>query len=330
MSFLKDLIFGAPSKQQQTSQSTSQSSQLSIGGNAAASFGTSGSDSLSQSQSSSTSQSGGSSLSQSTQGIAFEDLFRQLYGGATAAAGGIDASGISTAANQLFSGGLSFLQSLTGNAGTDALTARLSDTSARDALLGALKSSLGDFLTENILPGITSQGVATGTLGGSRDAIARAQAAKAVAGQFSQGAASIISADQAERDQVASQLAALTQQGAGTGLNALSSLLGLQTAGASAALSPFAQLAAILGGPTTLTQSGSTSSQFGSSVSQSLADAISSSFGQQGSQSYGFNYGTGESSSQSTGQGTATGGQQGLLQTLVASLGGMAGRTVGG
>jgi hypothetical protein len=158
--------------------------------------------------------------------------------------------------------------------------------------LGALKSQLGDFFNEQVIPGITSRGVGAGALGSSRDNVVRAQAAKAVGGQFSQGAASIISADQGQRDQVAQTLAGVQGQNAGTALGALQSLFGLSNAGANASLEPYTALAQILGGPTTLT----TSSQ--------ISDALSSSFGQQGSQSYGFDFGTGSSQSTSHGSGS--------------------------
>jgi hypothetical protein len=260
-------------------ESQSQSDEFSLGLDVASSFGEQGSQSTSTSR----------GASSSRQIIAFEDLFRSLYGDAGAAAKGIDPGIISGASKQLFSGGLEFLKTLQGNAGTDALEAGLADTSGRDAQLALLKQQLGDFFGEELLPGITDVGVSTGTFGGGREAVLRSSAAKAVAGQFSTGAAGIISGDQARRDASAAQLAQLKQGGAGAGLGALGSLLNLSSAGEFAALSPYEALASIYGGPTVL----------GSSESTDIAQALSDSFGVQGSQSYGFDFGRGTSSSSS-------------------------------
>lgn len=291
---LGDIIFGSPSK----SNEQSSSSQLQLGGNVATSFGTQGATSTSTS----------SGASSTTQGLAFEDLFKQLYGGAGAAAAGVDTGAIAGAAKQLFSGGVDFLGQLQGGAGTDYLASRVTGPDeAANAELGALKTSLGDFFSEQLVPGITSEGVSTGTLGGSRDAIARAQAAKAVAGQFSQGAAQILSGSQAQRDQAATQLAGIQGQNAATGLSALSSLYGLAQGGAYAGLSPYEALAQIMGGPTVLS----------TSQSNEISQALSDSFGQQGSQSYGFNFGTG--SSESTG--SSKGGTEGLAQAFLGGSG---------
>jgi hypothetical protein len=282
---------GSFQKSKNVSDSSSQSSQ--VGGNAATSFGVGGSSGVSDSL----------SQSQSGQSIAFQDLFQQLFGGANAAAQAVNANGISGAANQLFTGGTNFLQSLTQNAGTDALQARIGDTSARDTQLGALKTQLGDFFNEQVIPGINSQGIAAGTFGGSRDAVAQSMAAKAVGGQFAQGAASIIGTDQAQRDQAAAQLGQLNVQGGQAGLSSLSSLYGLAQGGATAGLVPYQLLAQIMGGPTVL----------GQSSSSSIAKAISDSFNNQGSQSYGFDFGS--SSSLAHSQGSAMGISGGIGQS---------------
>lgn len=261
------------------SNSSSQSEELNFGMDVAESFGEQGSSSLSTSQ----------GQSSADQRIAFEELFAQLYGDAGAAAKAVKTEGISTAANQLFSGGMKFLDQLQGNPATDALEAGLSDTSARDTQLALLKTQLGDFFGEELMPGVTDVGVATGNLGGGRDQVMRAQAAKAVGGQFATGASNIITADAATKNATALELAKLKQGGAATGLSALQSLLGLQTEGELAQLAPAQILASIMGGPTVL----------GSSQSTDMAQAISDSFGVNGSSSYGFDFGTASSSSQS-------------------------------
>jgi hypothetical protein len=278
------------------SSSKQQATSSSEGANAATSFGVTGSEQSAANTSSSTGR------STSSQDVFLADLFKQVYGGAAGAAGAINPDEISGAARSLFTGGVNFLDELGGGAGADALKARVGDTSSRDAQLASLKSELGDFFNTNLAPGITRAGVATGTLGGSRDAVDLAEASKAVASKFSTGAASIISADQAQRDAAAGKLADVTNAGAGTGLSALQSLYGLASAGATSGLLPYQILSSIIGGPTVLGQS------------QSMQDATSlglssgTSFGEQGSQSYGFN----TSQSQSTGNASAWGVSGGI------------------
>lgn len=275
------------SKSSQKQQATSSSNGASV----ASSFGTTGSEQAATSSSSSTGR------SSSSQDVFLADLFKSVYGGAAGAAGAINPDEISSAARSLFSGGVSFLDELGGGAGADALKARVGDTSSRDAQLASLKSELGDFFNTQLAPGVTRAGVATGTLGGSRDAVDLAEASKAVAGKFSTGAASIISADQAQRDAAAGKLGDLTNAGAGTGLSALQSLYGLASAGQTSGLLPYQILSSIIGGPTVL--GSSQSMQDGSSFGVSSG----TSYGEQGSQSYGFN----TAESQSTGNASAWG-----------------------
>lgn len=282
---------------QNSSQSSSSSSQQNAF-NASQSFGTTGSGSSSTSTGSSSSQ----------QDVFLSDLFSKIYGGAAGAAAGVDTGGISTAASQLFSGGLGFLDTLGSNPGAADLAARASgtDTSARDAQLSTLKTQLGDFFNTQLVPGITSRGVSTGTLGGSRDAVELGTASKQVAGQFSTGASQIIAADQAQRDAAAGKLGDLTNQGAATGLSALQSLYGLTTSSATSGLLPYQLLSSIIGGPTVL----------GSSQSSQLAEALSSSFGEQGSSSYGFDNATSTSQSQGKGSGFSIAGGIGVLPPI--------------
>lgn len=296
MSGLGSLLFGSGSKQQQTSETTSQGEQ------ASSSFGVSGSGS--------TSTSASSGASQSSQDVFLSQLFSQIYGGATTAAAGVDTADISKAGSQLFSGGLNFLDRLGGGAGADELAARAngSDTSGRDAQLGVLQSQLGDFFNKQLLPGITSRGVSTGTLGGSRDAVELGEATNQIGKAFSTGAASIISNDQAARDAAAGKFADVTNQGAAAGLSSLSSLYGLAQGGATAALTPYQILSQIIGGPTVLGNS--------SSTQDAVAQALSSSFSNQGSSSYGFD------TSSTKSQGNAVGGTQGLVQAFLGGGGG--------
>lgn len=260
---------GSFSKQTSNQQATS--SNEAIGAQAASSFGQQGAQSSSLSQ--------GSSVGGSSQSIAFEDLYRQLYGGASGAAAGVDTGAISTQAKQLFTSGTGFLDTLSSVGSDQATTAKL----------GALKSTLGDFFNEQLMPGVTREGVSTGTLGGSRDAIATAQAAKSVAGQYATGAADILG--QQDQNKI---------QASGTGLSALQSLLGISTTGENAGLQPYEALSQILGGPTTLGTSFSNS--------QDIATQLSNSFGLSGSQSYGFDFSTGQSQSTGNSRGISLSG----------------------
>lgn len=230
-----------------SSRSNSQSSSLGFG------YGYSGNESLSDSL----------SRSSSGQTIAFEDLFRELYSGATGAAAKVStlAPGLTDQANRLFSGGVDFLSQL-----------QRTDDGVLNGQIDALGSDLGRFFREELNPAITSRGVATGTLGGGRQGVAQGIAARGLAEEFAQGSASLRAADRQGRDAAAA-----------TGLGALPGLFGLAQAGAGSELMPYQALAAILGGPTTLT----------SSSSDSIAQAISRAFGED------FSYDSSQSSSSS-------------------------------
>lgn len=251
MSLLGNFFGGGGSNQSSQSTSSQESTQASVSG----------------------SQSVGMSQQASNQSIAFQDLFASLFGKASGATdiAAQQVPGLQDAASQLFSGGINFLGQLGGNAGTDYLNNRVTGPDqAAQAQIGALGQSLGDFFNEKLLPGITGSSVATGTLGGSRQAVAQSLAAKQVAGQFTSGAAQIFGQSQAQRDAAATALGAQTTQNAATGISSLGSLFGLAQGGANAGLSPYMALAQILGGPTVLTQSEGQSSDVASSLASSL------------------------------------------------------------
>lgn len=258
------------------SSSQSQSESLGLG------YGYSGSESLSDSLS--RARSGG----QSTQGIAFEELFRQLFGNATGATQRAAelAPALTGQAAQLFGAGTSFLDSLTGSA----VDERLADEGTADAQIGLLGRDLEKFFREGILPGIASRGVATGTLGGSRGEVAKGIAAEGLLGEFVRGTTGIRTADVTRRDELAQASDAGAVSRAATGLSSLGGLFDLASAGSQAGLSPYLALAQILGGPTVLTES----SQFGES--DSIAQALSRAFGED------FSYDSSKASSSSKGK----------------------------
>jgi len=212
--------------------------------------------------------------SESAQRVAFEDIFARLFGGAEGAASGLDPSMLSQTANQLFSGGTEFLDALSGGADTDFLQARLSGESpVLGEQIDALGEDVGRFFNEQILPGITSEAIAGGGLGGGRQGVAEGLAAQGAGREFQRGATALRGADIAQRDQAAALLGQNRIAGAEAGLSQLGGLAGLAEFGFGAELAPFERLAAILGGPTVLGDSTSFSS------AEDFARAFSESFG---------------------------------------------------
>jgi hypothetical protein len=252
---------------------------------------------VSQSAANSDSLSYGSSQStsggRSTQTIAFADLLAQLYGGATDAtmSAVAEAPLFADEAAQLFKGGAGFLDRLQNVPGADYLAGRLTGPdAAAQAQIDALRAESGRLFNEELMPGITSRGIATGTLGGSRQGVAIGRAAGEVGRGFSGGVAQILANSQAARDAIASTLGGQSVAAAGTAFAGIPSLLNASQAGANAGLSPYAALADILGGPTVLTES----SQQSQATSEDLATAIS--------RAYSSSYGTSSSSSTSKGK----------------------------
>jgi hypothetical protein len=266
------------SKSQQTSESTATTES--------SAYGYSGSVSGDQSQS--------VSGSSTTQNIAFEDLYKQLFAGSTDAAARGVANGdeLGSAARDLFTGGTSFLDSIGNDAGTDYLRNRLSsDNPELQHQVDLLREDTGRLFSENLNPAITSQAVAGGNLGGGRQGVAQGIAAEAAARSFEQGATQLRANDLGLRDAAAMSVASNSLQAAGTGLGALPSLMDVLEKSAAPELGIYSQLSSILGGPTVLSQS--------QSQSQSVADAFSRSFGEQTSNSRGVSTSTGQGTSSS-------------------------------
>ena len=262
------------------------------------------SESFGQSSSYGESQSGGISagLSEqgsqgtSTQGIAFEDIFAQMFGGAAGAAFQLDPSMLTDTANQLFSGGTGFLEQLGGGAGASYLEDRLSsDNQVLEDQIGFLGEDLGKFFNEQLLPGITSDAVAGGQLGGGRQGVAQGIAADRVAGEFQRGATALRAGDIAARDSAAGMLEQLGIQGAGTGLASLEGLQGLAQSGFSADMLPYMMLAQITGDPTVLTQAQNTSfgtaADFAANFSESFDTSQSTSSSKSSGKSIKFGWG---------------------------------------
>lgn len=293
-------IFGGSKSNQ---GSTQQSTQTGFGLN----------QSFSDSLSTSASRGVSSSQGTSTQSIAFEELFRQLYGGAVGATERAVqmVPALEGQAARLFNSGAEFLESLGGGVGQDYLSSRITGANPLvDEQIAALGDDIGTFLREDINPALADTAIRAGQLGGSRQGVAQGRAATAAVQEFQRGALGIRTADMAARDQAADQLARLQQQGAATGLSALPGLLGIAQGASTAGLTPFSALAAILGGPTVLTQSQQTaeSEQSAESIAQAIA------------QSLGLSYDYGQSTGSSWGSSKGT---PGALASIGSFLGGI-------
>lgn len=238
-------------------------------------YGYTGSESVDTSRSASNAMSGG----QSNQTIAFEELYRQLYGGASEAANSVamQAPELRDAASQLFTGGSQFLQSLGSDAGTNYMTDRLNDDSGVEDIIASMRTDAGALFSEELNPAITSRAVAGGTLGGGRQGVAQGVAQAQVARDFTSQAAGLRYADKQSKDAIAANIAGNSIAAASTGLGALPGMLDILERGQNAELAPYSNLAGILGGPTTLTSA----TDFSRSISESAGDAFSRSFGEQ-------------------------------------------------
>jgi len=235
------------------------------------------------------------SFGRSRDSLANADVFADLFSGASASAAGIDTGGITSAANQLFSSGGGFLDTLRGGgAGAEFMQNRLaSDSGLADQQIGALGSDIGTFLNETVNPAITARGVAASTLGGSRTGVARGVAGGKAVDAFSKGAVDIRAREQAARDAIAGNLATNEAGRSTAGLGSLAGLFGLAESGAMADLSPFAALSSILGQQTVLGESDSGSSALADSFG--LNFGTSSTTGRAGSESHSRSKSTGKS-----------------------------------
>lgn len=222
---------------------------------------------------SSVSVEGSESESSRSDSVFNADFFSQLFGGASNVAGNIDTSSLTRTANELFGSGSLFLGDLQGiSSGTDVSGQFLQDRISGeggfvDENISALGEDLSQFFSEELLPGITSQAVGGGQLGGGRQGVAQGKAIEAVGREFRRGSLDIRNADLRARQDAATQLSAQRLSASQAGLAGLESQFNLANAATLAPFSPFLTLAQILGDPTVLTDQSSSSSSFGVSAS---------------------------------------------------------------
>ncbi len=256
------------SRGQSTSSSSGESSSRSgsLGGSVSGGFSRSGGRS--------------GSVGTSRQSVAFEDVFARLFGGAEGAAGNLDSSILTDAANQLFAGGTGFLESLGGDTGTAFLESRLAGQGEiLDEQIGLLQEDVGRLFNEELLPGIESEAVAGGTLGGGRQGVAQGAAIREAASAFTRGASQLRSDDLKMRDAAAGTLAANNIASAQTGIAGLPQLLALAQAEMMGDMEPMRALAGILGPMQILTQGDSSSFGEQFATAEDFARAFSESFG---------------------------------------------------
>lgn len=247
------------------------------------------------------SEAGGRSRSGSTQQIAFEDVFSSLFGGASAAASGVDTDSLTRASNLLFGSGTNFLDQLGGGgAGAGFLEDRLAGSDGLvDQQIGVLESDINRFVGETADRRTASSGIAAGTFGGGRTQVQNALTDRAAAEAFARGSVDIRARERAATDAIAGTLAQDETARAGAGLAALPALQGISESGALAGLSPFAALAQILGGPTALTTSFGEADDFSTAFSEdfgfdrTVGRAGSQSRSSSNSSSAGFRFGFG-------------------------------------
>ena len=145
--------------------------------------------------------------------------------------------------------------------------------------LGVLQEDIGQLFREELLPGITSEAVRGGQLGGGRQGVAQGMAADAAAEAYTKGAVELRSRDQAQRDAIAAGIADRNIQGAQVGLAGSPGLLQIASGGIDAQTAPMQFLASILGDPTVLTQAENQSQGQSFSNAWDFARAFAESFG---------------------------------------------------
>jgi hypothetical protein len=249
-----------------------------------AAYGYQGSESSDIARAISEATSGGTSTS--GQSVFQGDLYAKLFGGATGAADSALARTpeLMTQAKALFTGGTEFMDLLGGGEAMEYLNSRVTgENPLLQENIDALREDTGRLFREEFNPAITSSAVAGGSLGGGRQGVAQGMAMDSAAREFTRGATALRTGDMAARDSAAATALQGTLQGASTGLGSLPMLMDMATTSAAPELGIYSNLAAILGGPTTLTASNS--EDFSRSNSQSLSDAFARSFGENQSSS---------------------------------------------
>lgn len=248
--------------------------------------------------------SGGASVSQaaSRDRIAFEDVFSRLFSSAEGSAAGLDPSLLTDASNQLFAGGTEFLEGIGGDAGTAFLTERLADRDTLEAeQIDQLQTDIGKLFQEELLPGITSEAVAGGQLGGGRQGVAQTGATEAAAEAFTRGSLDIRQQNQAQLDELAAGVASRNIQGAQVGLAGGDSLAALAELGFGADFRSIQMLAEVFGGPQTLTES--LSSGIAEDFARSFSDSFGRSRSREGAESQSTSFTESRGSSKSAGIG---------------------------
>lgn len=229
--------------------------------------------------------------------LAFEDMYKKLYGGAAGAAEGMASNPfLSDTANQLFQSGQSILGNLQNDAGSNYLASILTSNEGVDEQIGLLGQDLGKFLNEQAMPSARRNASLSGQLGGSRQGVAESAAIDQTLQQFARGSAEIRSQNMARQAMAASQLSQQDLAAAQIGLVGNEQQYGLAQQGFMSQLSPYAALASIYGDKTTLGSSLQTSSSYDSAIAKAFGEDFSAS--QQ--TGYGYDFSDAKSKSKSS------------------------------
>lgn len=226
------------------------------------------------------SRSGGRSVdrsgSRSSQSVAFEDVFANLFGDASAAAGGVNTGNITAAANMLFAGGQDIITQLQdGGTGAAFLESQISGADQiADAQVDQLGDDLQRFLAEDVRGTLTQAGVSTNTLGGSRGEVQAGIAERGASEAFIRGATDIRDRSRNRTSSLATALMQSESERSSTALAALPQMFGLMESGQMASLSPMMALSQILGPQIALTESESFGMGESSQFSEALAEAL--------------------------------------------------------
>jgi hypothetical protein len=180
------------------------------------------------------------------------------------AQGQLGAGGIGDMASmlsqQLGGQGQQFLQQFqgmqqAGGGGTDFLQQRVSQQNPfLNEQINQMGLDMNQQFTQSILPAISQGAQAVGGLGGGRQGVAQGLASQGMQQAFAQQSANLRFQDVGLRQAAAGQLSQGGLQAGQAGMGSLGGLFNMGMSPFAAQFQPLAQLAAILGGPTVLSQ----------------------------------------------------------------------------
>ena len=184
--------------------------------------------------------SGSKSKSQDTVERAQQPFLDFLRNNAKAMASTQDMSGLFELSQGLQNTGQGFLDTLGGNQFTDQLAGMATyDPTRVSANIDQLGADLGRQFNQQIMPGITSEAIGLGGMGGSRQGVAEGIAAQGVADALARGSTDIINQERARNLQAATTGGGMMLQGAMAGMQGLENMYNIGQAPFSSQWMPF-------------------------------------------------------------------------------------------